>query len=320
MNKTQLITSLFTLSLLSACGSSNIWESITGKRPAQVVSGGRRAPELNSQNKLTPIIPVVPPSNFPQNYDVSPTPQTQKDTIANPYDSYDKSGNNQNFAPKNSNNFEQQKILLSPQYTQEKPETGNFFTRLISGNKEPKIQSPANVDRNARKTFSGNSYFQLDQNATSAEVQKLSSVPATPTQFQDVKSSLQQNIEELKSDHSMATQAKTDLDREVATGVIPTDIQKDEIAPIVPLMPPQISKNTPQENSEAVPVASLPEIKIDTQIQNIETPISDTANEIKMSIPQEKPTISQLPSPEIIKNLRPSRYEERNKKLQNSSN
>ena len=304
MNNKHVCSGLLSLLLLSACSTSNIWESITGEREVQVINGGRRMPELNAT-----------PAATPQSY-VAPVFAPQA-AVTSPYDNYDVSGNALDM---NSNNSVAE---VSPENATQTPKTGNYFTRLIGWDNAPKAQAEplANPPSNSiRKSFSGNQYFQLDQNTTSAEPQKLSSVPATPTQFQDVKSSLQNDMNQLQSDHAVATQAKTELDNEIATGATtgaaPATEPSDTIKPLLPLQENKVSAE-----SAPIPVDSLPEIKVDAQAQDVAT----STEQSQVAAPQNQPipveaTPSQLPSPEIIKTMRPSRYESRNQQLQNPSN
>jgi len=345
MNNKQVCSSLLVLLSLSACSVSGAWESITGERPDQVLHGDRRVPELNAENKLAPITPTSPPASTMQTYtapNAAPASQSAPaNPVVNPYDSYDANGNP---VSNNSGSFFSSIIPdNSPAPTEETPKTGNFFTRLIGLDSEPqKYEAP--IDSTTRKPFAGNAYFQLNPAATSAETQKLSSVPETPTKFQDVKSSFQQNLSDLKSDQSAAVQAKTDLDSEVATGVTPTVVTPTLTAPLVaqslptaqptvigptvapkdtvkPVSPPQTSylaipKSVVQ--NEPVPVTSLPEIKVDAPSESSEPPIqpqyttAPTAREINApTIDAQAPAPVALPSPEIIKTMRPSRYESR---------
>jgi hypothetical protein len=342
MNNKQVCSSLLVLLSLSACSISGAWESITGDRPSQPLNGARRTPELNVENRLAPITPTTPPASAMQTYNaptaspVLPTTAPQAATVnptLDPYDNYDPNGNFTTYKPADK----------SPVVEQETPKTGNFFTRLIGLDSEPqKYDAP--IDSTTRKPFAGNAYFQLNPAATSAETQKLSSVPETPTKFQDVKSSFQQNLSDLKSDQSAAVQAKADLNSEVATGAAPTVIAPTVIAPAIsaPLatksLPTVQADTAPKETikpvsapqssyfaipksivqSEPVPVTSLPEIKVDAPSESSAPPIqpqyttAPTAQEINAPTSDaQSPAPVALPSPEIIKTMRPSRYESR---------
>ncbi len=58
---------------------------------------------------------------------------------------------------------------------------------------------------------------------------QISSVPEKPAEFEAVKNSQQQNLDELKSDHGAAQQEKISLDREVS-GAVPTNVSSTNIS------------------------------------------------------------------------------------------
>lgn len=114
------------------------------------------------------------------------------------------------------------------------------------------------------------SHFVSDskENQSKATYPQLSSIPATPTEFDSVKQEQQQNLNELKSEHGAALQDKEALDREVSglppeeAGLAPQPSPRPDLAqpdlamPVAPSAPAS-GENLPASDS----LAKAPEEK-----------------------------------------------------------
>ena len=268
MKKTQIYSSFAALLLLSGCGFGTFWDNFTGEREPQTVNGARRVPELNAKNM---IIPNAPPTND-GSQQIAPLAPMVTTAVKNtsPYDNYDANGN---------------------------------VIGAVAEKPVEKQPAPAPL---VRKPFAGN-------------LQPLTAVPEKPKEFDAVKASSKQNLDVLQADKSVATKDKVALDSDVATekmSPIATPVVTP-VAKIKPLIAPPVSQPAPQTLqlpasvapqskvvSKPIPLASLPEIKIDA-------PVQPAADATIGSVAPPAQSTDALPSPEIVKTLPPSRYSNR---------
>ncbi len=137
--------------------------------------------------------------------------------------------------------------LPKPQLVTQEPQTTDMPAVKIEELKEtPKIETatapktdslpePQSTKENGDLFDRISSYFSSDSSTSTesqqAEYPKISSVPPKPEEFDAVKREKQQNMDELKSEHSAAQQEKENLEQEVSG-----------TEPVKPLLPPTEKK------------------------------------------------------------------------------
>ncbi len=322
MKNTKKYLSIISLLALTACDTSYAWESITGERPDQVVDGPRRTPVLNktaAASKLPPMLETVAPS--------APAASSSVSVMSNPYEQYNPEQPQQNATVALEDNSK---------------DNGNFFTRAIGldeAKPQPQNQMVQAGGEVARKPIAGNPYYApetsptapLPAPAVAVETPKLSSVPEKPKQLDVVKSQHQQKLGELETVAAVAGQDKQFLDKEVAAPVPapvnPETKQEDTMAKLTPLVkqPEPEAKIAPlgTPSSPPVPVASLPEVSVEAASEPATSPVArqvtsdaapivgDYGYKSAASLLEGDAAAAPLPSTNIIKTMRPSRYEVR---------
>jgi hypothetical protein len=139
------------------------------------------------------------------------------------------------------------------------------------------------------------SHFVSDskENEEKTTYPKLSSVPATPTEFDTVKQEHQNNVSELKADHGVALQDKESLDREVS-GLPPESnalpVAQPELAMPAPPAAPASEEKLPAPDS----LAKAPEEK---SIFSHFT-FSDTAQPSVPAEPVKEAAVEEQPAPQ----------------------
>jgi|GEM_PF-4646259 len=318
MNNKKFYFGMLTLSLLTACSGNSMMEKISGERSPQAVKGARHAPELNAKLKSAPSLS-------------EPVPAAAA-AAASPYDNYDASGNFANKASKNA--------------PAESPKTGNFFTRLIDGDDAAK---PEENGAETRKPFAGSPYSPETSAtapipaaplpvANSSTIQKLSTVPEKPKRFEEIKGTHKQNMDDLQAEYAAASGNKMMLDNEITNGAAPAPaaasnavvadksdkalqspealLNKGKPVAVAPEKPyiekPYIEKPPVAEKIEQPVVTSLPEINVAAPVETATS--TATPDSAPVARQADVYNAEPLPEPEVLKIMRPSRYESRGRK------
>lgn len=142
------------------------------------------------------------------------------------------------------------------------------------------------------------SYFTFDTETTSKKddtqstYPKISSVPPKPEEFETIKIENQQNFNDLKLEHNVATQEKISLEREVS-GELPEKSPEESIIPLVQSISPIVV----EEKKSSENKMGLKQPSFEQKILTLPAPISDEEiskkDEPVIAVEVKKPVLEQ---------------------------